>query len=138
MKHNHLNISVIEQQLAYENSAACLITARNLIGAKIRNQGMFLTSYARARAIQGFVSGRLIQLARRQIISREGDLRFAMSKQHIFQIEARASRSYWDAVRILCKQDANWHRIYPRAHDPLNQAPQYRVHFAFSRNLEND
>lgn len=113
MKHNHLNIGLIEQQLQYENSTAGLVSARQIIGAKIRNQGMFLTNYARTRT--------MIRPAQTQIVRAGDDLRFATSKQDIFQIEARASRSYWEAVRVLCKQNPDWCRVYPHARDPLNQ-----------------
>lgn len=46
----------------------------------------------------------------------------AQDRCNLLLTEAKATKAYWSAIRLLARQDETWRRVYPHADDPLNTA----------------
>ncbi len=118
-RHYHLDGKMIRAQVVYQESTNALATAREIVGAKLRNCEFLITNYARSR--RRSENDQFSVLLKTQ--TRLRSIRLSLSRYHkkhqILLAEARAAKLYWNAVALICHQPY-WQRFYPHASDSLN------------------
>lgn len=107
----------IIKQVDYIRSKNSIETQRNIVKTKIENCRYFLTRYRNARKNSDQSS--YISANQNYLHSIAQSLPYNKS---IMLTEAQAALRYWQSIKIICKQDPAWKRIYPGAKDPLNVA----------------
>lgn len=120
IKHRHFSAAILRSQLAYAASAQSLATAKNITARKLRNCRLLLTNYRASRQRANSNQGILLNAIQNQLLQAEKHIDFIEDRSVLFQLEARAARRYWQAIRLLCNQKPDWKRVYPHARDPLN------------------
>ncbi len=108
--------NLIIKQVDYTRSINAQTTRSNIVRTKINNCTFLLTRFqaTRKKSFQG-----------KYILYRQNRMHAIASSacnqsSDTLLTEARAARHYWDCIKIICKQDTTWTRIYPKARDPLN------------------
>ena len=120
MKEVYHDPVLVRAQIVFNDSAAGLETAKEIIKTKIKNSRLLLTVYARSRRRTGSDQASIIQTIVGEMWRWEQLVVGAETKARTFQLEALAAKDYWEAVRVICYQVEDWHRVYPHATDVLS------------------
>jgi CRISPR-associated endonuclease Cas1 len=116
----HLSGQTIHALVRYSSSPNGLITAQNIIAAKLRNSRNLLTNYRQSRQRIDTAAGDYFLSVQHKLSQHIYQIDAVKNIQDLFLLEARAAVMYWRAIRVLCRQADTWHRIHPGGADPLN------------------
>jgi CRISPR-associated endonuclease Cas1 len=116
----HFSARTITCQITYPESGVALLTAKNLVRAKVRNQRHILTNFRQSRQRCGSPDAPAIASAQQRLTALRYQCLQAVDMRELFLLEAQAARIYWSILQLVAMQSPEWRRRRPKASDPLN------------------
>lgn len=108
-------------QAEYWQSPQSFTSAKSLIERKCHNMMHLVQTYLPYQRKQFPDRAPPLHKSVRRIEIIKTEIQAASSRRELLLLEARASKAYWQAVKILTNQPNEWKRIHPGARDPLNR-----------------
>src|SRR3989344_2698022 len=107
-QHHHLDARVLRAQIRYEGLPQSVQTARQIVSVKLRNCFLLLNRFSRTKGRTENDHGKLLMHISRCIMKERLSITDYTSKDEVFRIEARATKAYWQGVRLLCHAGDDW------------------------------
>jgi CRISPR-associated protein Cas1 len=115
-------ISRVHLQSLYWLSSHSLGSARLIVSRKCRNMAHLLMSYLPYQAKAYPERAGPLRRAVAAIGRLQTEIGSAKTRRGLLLLEAKTTKAYWSAVRLLAHQADDWVRTYPHGGDPLNVA----------------